>query len=410
MNHKKVVQEQNYEDYWKLTLGTTDIFGNQFIRTLKSIVDHIDRYELADKTIDDLTIKSKDKKEIIRLNQSVTHSKELEEQIKKIYKNDDVSGASTRKQINQYIKLGFIKPYLQGYCQAAKEYYKVKPNKYLNNEEQKKQYKETLQRLFSDTVYEHASFNSSRIKADPVNQIKFLVQTILNRRSHKLNANELIGLMNDTEVLSHSYAREKTIEADRAWAESIGFKKRKYNQIAYVYNILSKMSMFKVMGEKLSDKEILLADNASLYIPKKGDTKRDQYRFSLMREAVYKESEARYHRKQCWLTGYHGHKLVVSHLYSSAAALSNYENDAAYDPQNALLLAPGDPDYYVDKYKMTFDANGNPIFSAKDHSSFVKEVCDKHYKIDKEILTKERLKYLKIHNEEFEEVNHQKIN
>ena len=30
--HKKVIKDQKYEDYWKLTLGTSDFYGNQFIR------------------------------------------------------------------------------------------------------------------------------------------------------------------------------------------------------------------------------------------------------------------------------------------------------------------------------------------------------------------------------------------
>ena len=196
MSHKKVIRNQKYEEYWKITLGTSDIFGNQFIRTLALIVDHIDKYDLANKTVDEL-------KKGKTLNQEVTHSKDREAKIKSIYENDDSTGASTRKQINQYIKLGFVKPYLQGYHSAAKEY--IKPG----------QSEETLQRLFSDTVYQYASFNSNRTKADPFNQIKFLVQTILNRKNKCLTADELIGLMNDKQILSQKYAREKDIQIDK---------------------------------------------------------------------------------------------------------------------------------------------------------------------------------------------------
>lgn len=393
MTHKKSIQDQNYEDYWKLTLGLSNIFGNQFIRTLKLIVDHIDSYKLADKTEKELLNKNK-----TRLNQKVTHAKELEDNIFKIYPNSDKTGATTRKQINQYIKLGFVKPYLQGYCDAAKEY--IKPN----------QKDETLKRLFSDTVYEYSSFNSSRTKKSPFNQIKFLVQTILNRDDKKLSSDELIGLMNDVRVLKKTYAKENEIKADKAWAKNISFKKRKYNQIRYVCNILSKMSMFEVIGNNLSDTVITLADENDICFPEKGNSKRDPYRFSLMRKAVYEESISIYHKKQCWLTGYSGPGLVVSHLYASATALKNYENDAAYDPQNALLLGPGNPDYHVDKYKLTFDKNGNPIFAKTANPDFVAEAHKKHYKIDKELMTPERCYYMKKHNECFEKKNRQKIN
>lgn len=50
MNHKKSVKNQNYEDYWQLTLGNTDFYGTQFVRILKLMVDHIDKYGLADKS------------------------------------------------------------------------------------------------------------------------------------------------------------------------------------------------------------------------------------------------------------------------------------------------------------------------------------------------------------------------
>jgi hypothetical protein len=37
---------QQYEDYWKLTLEYSNINGNNFIQTLKTTVDFIDRYHL----------------------------------------------------------------------------------------------------------------------------------------------------------------------------------------------------------------------------------------------------------------------------------------------------------------------------------------------------------------------------
>ena len=102
--------------------------------------------------------------------------------------------------------------------------------------------------------------------------------------------------------------------------------------------------------------------------------------------------------------------LVVSDLYAYAEALRKYDNDAAYDPQNAFLLAPGNPDQYLDKYKMTFDMDGNPIFADDDDSMFVQEVENNHYKIDKKIMTPDRQHYMKIHNKYFEKKNNQKIN
>lgn len=393
MSHKKLVKNQNYEDYWQLTLGNTDFYGTQFVRILKLMVDHIDKYGLADKSEDELVKGNGQHK---KFNQEVTHAKELEDKVYNLYPKAD--RGSTRKEMNQYIKLGFIKPYYHGYAPAAKEYIKST------------QTTENRQRLFSDTVYQYATFNSSGTKSSPYNQMKFIVQTILNRDSKKLTYQELKGLMSDTHVLEQKYAQEKVIQADSRWVDQINFQRRKYNQIGYIFNVLSKMSLFKVVGRRREDKVVVLADHAPEYFPEPGDTTRDTYRFSLMKKAVYDESIRHYGKKICWLTKKESMGLVVSHLYASAEALRKYDNDAAYDPQNALLLAPGNPDQYLDKYKMTFDMDGNPIFTDDDDSMFVQEVEENHYKIDKEIMTPDRQHYMKIHNKYFEKKNNQKTN
>ena len=39
---KKIMSQQNYEEYWKLTLEYTDFNDSSFITTLKTVVDKID--------------------------------------------------------------------------------------------------------------------------------------------------------------------------------------------------------------------------------------------------------------------------------------------------------------------------------------------------------------------------------
>ena len=41
-NMKKIMPQQNYEDYWKITVEYTDIHGERFNGTLQLIVDYID--------------------------------------------------------------------------------------------------------------------------------------------------------------------------------------------------------------------------------------------------------------------------------------------------------------------------------------------------------------------------------
>jgi len=387
-SRKRVITEQNYEDYWKVTLANTAFFDDQFIRTLDIIIKHIDEHDLSNKPVTDLiknpNVKGKS------VNEGVVKYKELQEKIKFVYSNDDKSGASTRKQINQYIKLGFIKPFLKGYVPAAKEY--VKANKSIAERK----------RLFSDTVYEYASLNSAVTNDDTKsNQVKFIVKTLLNRKLGKLNMMELIGIM-QLNINEKDYAKENEIISNQNWAITIEFAQRKYNQISHLRAILRNLELFETVGRNAQDYNIALVQNAKDYLPQYGDTKRDTYRFSLMKKAVINESKEVYGKPICWFSKHPSQGLVVSHIYASHKALKNWDIDEAYDPNNAFLLKPGDIDGYFDKYKMTINEKGFPVFSEQVRSDFIEEAKENNYKIDDIILNEKRKYYLKIHNKEFE--------
>ncbi|VTU51880.1 HNH endonuclease family protein [Latilactobacillus sakei] len=389
---KSKVIDQNYEDYWATTMALTDFYSNQFIKTLSLIIDHIDNYHLELKEIDELIKNPSSNRKVFR--QDVVHAKELEEKIRSVFPNDDASGASTRKQINEFIKLGFIKPYLRGYVDAAKKY--VKP----------RQTEESLRRLFSDTVYNYASFNSSQTHDDTENnQIKFLVRTLINRETKILSGEELIGLMSLV-IPKRNYANEKDIHSGVIWVKVNGFIERKYNQISHLKSILNNMQFLSIVkGNTKWEFKFSLKEDAKKYLPASGDTTRDPYRFSIMKKAVYEESQRVYEKKICWLTKVETEGLVVSHIYASADALRNWDVDEAYDPENAILLAPGNPDQYFDKYKITISQSGKMITSDAVSNSFIKEAQENNYKIDNEILTPGRLAYLAIHNQEFRKLH-----
>lgn len=380
--HKKKIENQNYESYWKLTLAHTNFFDidSDFRRILKVIVDHIDKYNLNLKTSNELMKNQK------QLNQEVTHAKELEEKISIMFPTNDSTGATTRKKINQYIKLGFIKPHFQGYPEQTKEFIKISKTK------------SQLKQLFSDIVYQYSSFNSSQTQDETdVNQIKFLVNTILNKNNHFLTKEELVGIMN-IDIKNKKYARQEEIDSNIAYAKGCGFLNRKYNQFKYILTILGNMNLFTVKDNQF----IALSKDANKYLPSKNEnTRRDPYRFANMKKAVYEESYRIYGEKICWLSKRKTEGLVVSHIYASAEALANYDIYAAYDPNNALLLDPGDPDKLFDSHKMTIDEFGYPIFSDKVREDFVELSNSKDYKIDSEVLNQDRKEYLKIHRKKF---------
>lgn len=396
-SRKKIIEEQNYEEYWKSTLALTDFFGEQFVITLKLIIEHIDKYHLdtfnEGQLIENLEAKKK------RFNQGVAHAKELEETVLSIFSNASKDGASTRKQINTFIKLGFVKPYLKGYVPAAKIFVDDKTSD------------EERRRLFSDTVYQYSSFNSSQTNDDTCNnQIKYLVNTLLNKSDKRLSMDEFIGIMR-MDVATDDYADERKLKFHTNYAQHINFDDRKYNQVNHLRSVLNAMNLFevyytgnkiKIGGKNRREFEICLAEDAHRFIPERGSTQRDSYRFALMKKAVVLETIKVYGKEVSWLSKTDSKGMVVSHIYASADALRDWDVDAAYDPNNALYLKPGNEDQYFDKYEMTFRNDGYPVFADSVMASFIEESNVNMYKLDAEILTPERLHYIKkYHHKKF---------
>ena len=104
-HHKKVTERQSYDNYWKLTVEYTNIHGERFRDTLKLIVSFID-----------------DNKETIdSMDKSITALyRELQNNIASVFSKSDY--ASVRKSINQFVKLGFIKPKLRSYHRLTKRF------------------------------------------------------------------------------------------------------------------------------------------------------------------------------------------------------------------------------------------------------------------------------------------------
>ena len=96
---KKVIRNQQYDNYWKLTVEYTNIYDKKFNNTLKIIILFIDEFNIETKDYSPKELK--------------LLYKNLQTKIYNVYPKRDK--ASVRKSINQFVKLGFIKPYLKGY-------------------------------------------------------------------------------------------------------------------------------------------------------------------------------------------------------------------------------------------------------------------------------------------------------
>ena len=335
---KKKIENQQYDSYWKLTVEYTDIYDRRFNNTLKTIVKFIDDKDLTNQEY---------QKE---------YYKELQEQIYSMYPKSDY--ASIRKSINQFIKLGFIKPFFKGYHTLTK--------KFLNTTIQ-----EEKRSIFSQIFYENSSFNSSTtIDSTNIKETNFLLKTLAYHPDKKLSRNDIIALMVTPEIseISKGYLTKEELEEQYQYSKIINFEENKYNQISYLFTFLNLMPNIK------ADKNagIHFIDPNEVEI----DTKRDPILYGIYKNDLDNESIRLYGKKICYIqkTPYKG--LVHSHIKDSV-------------------------DAYFDKYDISFDDDGNVLVN--DYEIYDSDILYwiSNFKLDKKLLNPERLKYLKWHREKF---------
>ena len=359
---KKKIENQQYDSYWKLTVEYTDIYDRRFNNTLKTIVKFIDDKDLT---------KQEYQKE---------YYKELQEQIYIMYPKSDY--ASIRKSINQFIKLGFIKPFFKGYHTLTK--------KFLNTTVQ-----EEKRSIFSQIFYENSSFNSSTTTdSTNIKETNFLLKTLAYHPDKKLSRNDIIALMVTPGIseISKGYLTKDELEEQYQYSKIINFEENKYNQISYLFTFLNLMPNIK------ADKNVGIhfIDPNEVEI----DTKRDPILYGIYKNDLDNESIRLYGKKICYIqkTPYKG--LVHSHIKDSGVCLDEGKIDEAYDYNNGLLLS-AQVDAYFDKYDISFDDDGNVLVNDYEiHDSDILHWIS-NFKLDKKLLNPERLKYLKWHREKF---------
>lgn len=366
---KKVTIDQRYEEYWKLTVEYTNINGYRFINTLQIIVDYIDS---LGKTRPRLT-----------KNNFTQQYQELQDIVLSVFSKRDM--ASTRKSINQFVKLGFVRPFLSGYHPSTKKFLKA------TNDEQRRL-------LFSEIFYSSASFNSSCKNDDTsTKQINFLIKTLTYHPLKKLTEDDLAAIMQvRIRTISKGYLTFEELESQKKLIEISGFADRKYNQISYFKNFLKRLP-----GLVVYQNEIAFEEDAPDVLPASSvDAKRDPYLFNLMKNNLFEESKRFYNNKiVCYFTKQEQPKgLVVSHIYASAKALKELNVEAAYDYRNAILLEPN-TDAYFDKYNVTFEDSGLPIYDSSVPKYFISN--HENDKLDSIVLYESRKQYLDKHRNEF---------
>lgn len=338
---------QIYEKYWQLTLEYSDYTSYDFNTCLQIIVDFIDK------------------------NDTSIYSKELYKNLQeKVFsfnpKRDD---ASVRKSINQFLKLGFVNNFLQSYHHKTKEFLSQKDSK-------------IKKRIYSEIMYDNASF--SRSVKNPCNnkEINFLIKTL--EHCGRINKTNLSAIMIQ-DVTKKPYLTYDELQEETQKILQQGFQDRKYNQVNYLWDICKNI----LVGIYL-DSEYLTLEKPELSESEKTIKARDSYKQTLYKYDLYNESLSLNNEILCFVEAFKFPSLIASHIKPYIEC----EMHERFDSNNGLLLSKN-MDYLFDNGWISFDNDGN-IICATNLDSRLKKYLGQR-KLDKKYLNPKRLYYLEYH-------------
>lgn len=357
---------QIYENYWRVSLAYLEFFKDgKFRETLKICINFIDEFYP------------------IEYDESTTY-KLLENRIQNgIPKSGKGSDASNRKAVNQMVKLGFIKPFLKGYHQNAKDF--------LNANSIKKR-----KTIFSKIVFSSARFNSSVTNIDDWSQINFLIKTL--EEVGLLSAKDIIALMTiDISLISKGFLDRTEIDRILALLDS-GFIERKYNQIGHLKNVLGKLEGIDFVKNN-GIYELYFTEDAKRIFGEDLESeskKRNPYLHFIYKTQLKEESFSIYSAENCMVEKLPYPTLIASHIKPFIRSNA----DEAYDPNNGILLSRN-IDSLFDLGYITFEDDGKIKFAIhlkKEVKNFIA-----NYTLDIRFINAKRLEYLEYHrNEVFE--------
>lgn len=347
---------QIYEEYWHYTAAYTKLNSSKFLTVLKSCLDFLDKQD-----------------------NSMYTEKKYDQLQTKICKDVKITPLSARKAINQLVKLGFLKPLLQGYVAEAKEYLDAKTER-------------KRQSLLSKIVYRDSNFNNSMTAPNDAGQgqINFLIKTLTEVGC--IDDGALTALMSiDINDYAKGYLDQDELNDIFHKAQSSGFIDRKYNQISHLKNLLSRLDDLQVVENVIyfkTDAEDLFGRDMSKKIG------RDSYLQRIYKYELFDESCTLYGcaKPKCMLENRCYPVLIASHIKPYKVC----DEKDQFNVNNGLLLSRN-IDSLFDLGYITFDDKGTVIPS----QSLERDVVDYlvSFKLDKRFINPERMKYMKYHRQ-----------
>lgn len=376
--------QQIYEDYWEIT-NEYGYNSERFVEALRICVEYIDEIKSVNPSYTEQDYSS----EIYHKLQARLQSAPALQSTRKGFEGKPKNEASVRKSINQLVKSGFISPFLTGYHSLTKEYLQTKVSK-------KRKF------LFSRVVYESSNF-SYAITDKPnikVRHINFLVNTLIENPEGKLCKNEIIALMLiDLRKYTGTFYPIDELRAFIFLNQDYisEFADRKYNQINYLWSLLSNLDEIYQKDDAIcleEDKKRIFGDIEDT----QSNRKRDPYLHRLYKNQLQEECEELYGGVKCMLEKLAYPVLIASHIKPFIIS----DDIEAYDPNNGLLLSRTLDSLFDLKY-ISFDDSGNMLKSKRlsdDVWQYWKDV-----KLDSILLNNERKRYLAEHRKLMEQAD-----
>lgn len=337
---------QQYENYWQLTLEYSDFLEENFNKCLQIIINFMDTNPQID-------------------------SNKYEELQRKVYDFNPKNLASVRKSINQFFKLGFINNAFNGYHKKTKQFLSE------TNTEKKRL-------LYSEILYDNASFSRSFKKPSEQNELKFLVKTI--EQCGRISKDNLSAIMYITDVNDKGLNNEELESLTKDIKEK-GFLERKYNQANYLWNICK-----NVLTGIYMDQDGYLTFNKPVYDYTEKQIGRDTYKQTLYKYSLYEESREILSDVYCYVENLKYPVLIASHI----KPYKDCDENEQFDKDNGLLLSRT-MDQLFDQGWISFKDDGSIILN-ENLDEKLKEVLSVK-SINRQVLNEKRIQYLAYHRE-----------
>lgn len=366
---KKRRETEVYENYWKFTAAYTNLLGTKFHNCLSVTVMFIDSHK---KEIQESAGKKDGKTEELY--------RRLQERIVKMcdFKGKDGS-LSARKAINQFVKIGFINPYMDGYHPLVKEFLRTED-------------KERKRVLFSKIFYEASSLASDvTVDKRELKHMAFLLKTL--DLSGPLDKEDIKGLMvTDIRNFAKGYLTRSELNSQIRYADSCGFPDRKYNQISH---LISHLKLFVDLSYDRENETFRFVDDPGIADGRERENKkRDGVRHRIFKEELKQESERIYGKPVCYLEKIQYKTLIASHIKPLQTCLDEGREDEAYDVDNGILINQI-ADSYFDKQEISFTDDGEILFGDRVEEA-VRERLGR-YRLDSAVMNDKRKQYMRYH-------------